>query len=160
MQLTEAEIERLRRSGIRLDAEGRFHHEGEEIRHPGLVAALWRWLDRDPDGRHVLRLDAARFVYLDVDGAPHLARSLRVEGDRAVLLLADGTEEPLDPTTLRLAPDGTARCRVKQGRLEARLAPAAFCALADRITERDGDVLLDLAGGPYPLGRLDPTAAT
>ncbi len=154
MQLTDAEIERLRRSGIRLDASGRFHHEGEVIRHPGLVAALWRWLDRNPDGRYVLRLDPARFVYLDVDAAPHFARSLRVEGGRAILLLADGTSEPLDPRTLRLAPDGTAACRVKQGRFDARLAPAAFAALADRITEQDGVAWLDLDGGPYRLGAI------
>lgn len=155
MQLTEAEIERLRRSGIRLDAEGRFHHEGEVIRHAGLVAALWRWLDRNPDGRYVLRLDPARFVYLDVDDAPHLARSLRLEDGRAILLLADGTEEPLDPRTIRFGPAGTAYCRVRAGRLDARLAPSALAALADRITERDGCAWLDLDGGPYSLGPLD-----
>lgn len=152
MRLSDAEIDRLRRSGIRLDAEGRFHHEGEEVRHPGLVAALWRWLDRLPDGRHVLRLDAERFVYLDVDGPPHYARSLRVEDGRAVLLLADATEEPLDVRTLRLQPDGRATCRVKGGRFEARLSPAAVGALADHLVERDGVAWLDLDGGPFRIG--------
>ena len=38
-----------------------------------LVAALWRWLDRNPDGRYVLRLDPARFVYLEyADGSAEL----------------------------------------------------------------------------------------
>ena len=62
MQLSEDEVERLRRSGIRLDAEGHFHHEGQPFRHAGFIAALWRWLDRNPDGRYVLRLDERRFV--------------------------------------------------------------------------------------------------
>ncbi|MCA1664059.1 MAG: hypothetical protein LC659_07310, partial [Myxococcales bacterium] len=72
MKLTDAEIEKLRQSGIRLDGEGRFWHEGAEVTHQGLRAAFWRWLDRNPDGRWVLRLDAQRFVYLDVDDVPYV----------------------------------------------------------------------------------------
>ena len=55
MKLSDAEIEKLRQSGIRLDGDGRFWHEGAEVQHHGLRAALWRWLDRNPDGRWVLR---------------------------------------------------------------------------------------------------------
>lgn len=152
MQLTDEQLERFRRSGIRLDAEGRFHHEGEEFRHAGLVAALWRWLDRNPDGRYVLRLDERRFVYLDVEDAPHVVRSLRLEGGRAILRLADGSEEPLDGATVRLSPAGVAYCRVKGGRFEARFAGAAWSALADRIEERDGSAWLLLDGGAHRLG--------
>ena len=60
-------IERLRRSGIRIDREGQFIHEGEPVRHEGLRQALFRWLDRlddDPDKgeavRYILRLDPRR----------------------------------------------------------------------------------------------------
>jgi hypothetical protein len=151
MKLSAEEIERLRQSGIRLDAEGRFWHEGAEVLHHGLRAALWRWLDRNPDGRWVLRLDAARFVYLDVDDAPHYARSLRWEADRAILLLADGTEEELAYSTLRIAQSGVAYCLVK-GRFPARLSTAAWGALASHLTERDGGgALLNARGGPWPI---------
>jgi hypothetical protein len=149
MQLSDAEIERLRRSGIRLDADGRFWHEGAEVTHAGMRAAFFRWLDRNPDGRWVLRLDARRFVYLDVDDAPFVARSLRWEGDRARIRLSDDTEEDLAPGTLRLAPSG-AYVTVK-GRFEARFSTAAWNALAERIVERDGAAWLDAAGGPYRL---------
>jgi hypothetical protein len=150
MQLTDAEIEKLRQSGIRLDEEGRFWHEGAEVQHAGLRAALWRWLDRNPDGRWVLRLDERRFVYLEVDGAPHFARSLRWEGDRAFLLLADGSEEELDYPTLRARAGGGATCHVK-GRFPARLSTAAWGTLSQRLTERDGKIVLDARGGPYPI---------
>jgi hypothetical protein len=150
VQLSEAEIERLRQSGIRLDGEGRFWHEGEEVRHAGLRAALWRWLDRNQDGRYVLRLDERRFVYLDVDAAPHLVRSLRWDGERAWVLLADGTEEELAYATVHLR--GTAAyCRVKGGRLEARISTAAWGALAEHLVERDGGVCLLAAGACFPL---------
>lgn len=151
MNPSEEQLERLRRSGIRLDIEGRFLHEGQEVRHAGLRAALWRWLDRDPDGRYVLRLDERRFVCLDVDDAPHRVRSLRWEGERAIVLLADGSEEPLDPGSLRLSPSGTAYCRVKQGRFDASLAPAAFTALGEHLEEASDGVWLRAEGARFPI---------
>ena len=150
MQLTDEQIERLRQSGIRLDADGRFWHEGAEVTHAGLRAALWRWLDRNPDGRWVLRLDERRFVYLDVEDAPFVVRSLRWEGARAIARLSDDSEEPLDPKTVRLAKDGSARAIVK-GRFPARLSTAAWNALSSHIVEKKGEAFLDAEGGPYPL---------
>src|SRR6478752_1345490 len=105
MQLTDEQIEKLRQSGIRLDADGRFWHEGAEVTHHGLRAALWRWLDRNPDGRWVLRLDERRFVYLDVEDAPYAVASLRFEGPRIFIRLSDDSEEELDYASLRLAND-------------------------------------------------------
>jgi hypothetical protein len=136
-------LEKLRRSGIRVDREGRFIHDGEEVRHEGLKAALFRWLDRllpDEGGRYVLRLDERRFAYLDVDDTPLVARAARVAGDTILLSLSDGAEEPLDPASLTVDRDGVLRAWVRGGRLEARLASSAAAAL--------GDLLADGADGP------------
>jgi hypothetical protein len=146
--LTEEQIEKLRQSGIRLDADGRFWHEGAEVTHHGLRAAFWRWLDRNPDGRWVLRLDAQRFVYLDVDGAPFVVRSLRWQGDRAWVRLSDDSEEELDYGSLRLRA-GQPSCTVK-GRFDARIATGAWGVLAECI---DGDVVR-AAGGVHRI-RID-----
>lgn len=146
MQLTEEQIERLRQSGIRLDADGRFWHEGAEVMHHGLRAALWRWLDRNPDGRWVLRLDERRFVYLDVDDAPFVVRSARWEGERAIVRLSDDSEEELAYATLHLGEGGQPYCTVK-GRFPARVATAAWNALAARIDEAG----LHAAGRAFPL---------
>jgi hypothetical protein len=117
-----------------VDREGRFIHEGEEVRHEGLRAALFRWLDRLPDGRYVLRLDEQRYAYVDVEDTPLVARSARVAADGQLLLgLSDGSEEPLDPATLTVDDDGVVRCWVRGGRLEARLATSAAAAIADRL---------------------------
>ena len=81
------------------------------VQHEGLRQALFRWLDRlplDPPGpdagRHILRLDAQRFAYVDVADTPLVATSLRWEAagtdERALLGLTDGSEVPLDPATL------------------------------------------------------------
>src|SRR6478752_6431950 len=144
MQLTDEQIEKLRQSGIRLDADGRFWHEAQEVTHHGLRAAFWRWLDRNPDGRWVLRLDERRFVYLDVDDAPYVVRSARWEGDRAIGRLSDDREAPLDLSTLHTRNNQ----RYVTDRFEARLSTAAWNVLAERMEERNGRVYI----GSHDLG--------
>ena len=155
-------IERLRRSGIRIDREGQFIHEGEPVRHEGLRQALFRWLDRldEPDDggdvRYVLRLDERRFAYIDVDDTPLIVRALRLAPDGAVALqLSDGAEEPLDPTTLTIDAQGVLRCWVRRGRIEARLATSAAAVLAERITETSRGPALSWPGRaqPQPLAK-------
>jgi hypothetical protein len=131
-------IEKLRRSGIRVDREGRFIHEGGEVTHEGFKRALFRWLDRlpPPDNRYILRLDDKRYAYVDVDDTPLVARAARVDGEgQAWLSLSDGSEERLDRNTLTAGADGLVRARVRGGRLEARLSTSAMAALADLLSE-------------------------
>jgi hypothetical protein len=148
-------IERLRRSGIRVDREGRFIHEGGEVTHEGLRRALFRWLDRlpPPDGRYILRLDARRFAYLEVDDTPLVARAARVDGAGTIwLALSDGVEEPLDPATLTADAGGVLRAWVRGGRLQARLATSAAAALGDLFTETpDGRPALRVADRTIPI---------
>jgi hypothetical protein len=139
-------LERLRRSGIRVDREGRFVHEGAEVLHDGLRRALFRWLDEQPDGRVVLRLDERRFAYVDVDDTPLVARAARVDGERVLLALTDGAEEALEPATLTVDEAGILRARVRGGRLAARLSTAAVAALADHLSEEGGRPVLALGG--------------
>jgi hypothetical protein len=143
-------IERLRRSGIRVDRQGRFIHEGAEVTHEGLRRALYRWLDRlpPPEGRYVLRLDARRFAYLDVDDTPLVARAARIDPGGAIWLsLSDGAEESLDPTTLTVDTAGVLRAWVRGGRLQARLATSAVAALGELFSETsDGRPALRVAG--------------
>jgi hypothetical protein len=142
-------LAKLRDSGIRIDREGQLWHEGQIVAHEGLRRALFRWLDRNPDGRHVFRLDEQRFTYVNVDDTPLVARALRWDGPSARLALSDGTEELLDPTTLTLDDDGVLRCRVRGDRLEARLSTSAAAVLAERIVGEE----LRLDGGVVHLRR-------
>jgi uncharacterized protein len=148
-------IERLRRSGIRVDREGRFIHEGAEVTHEGFKRALFRWLDRLPDGRYVLRLDERRFAYLDVDDTPLVARAARIDSSGAIwLALSDGTDEQLDPRALTVDAEGTLRASVRGGHLEARLASSALAALSDLLSDTaDGQATLRTAAGPVPIAR-------
>ncbi len=152
MQLTDEQIEKLRQSGVRLDADGRFWHEGGEVSHVGMRAAFFRWLDRNPDGRYVLRLDERRFVYLDVDDAPYSIRSLRWEGARALVRVSDDAEEELDYQSLRMVGD-VAYCTVrrKDKSFDARLSNAAFSALTEHVRQDDGHFVVEVGAREFPL---------
>jgi hypothetical protein len=157
-------LERLRRSGIRIDREGRLIHEGEEIAHVGLRQALWRWLDRlpPPESRYVLRLDERRYAYVEVDDTPLVARSARLDGEgaseRVLLGLSDGSEEALDPATLTVDDAGVLRCWVRGGKLEARLATSAAATVSELVVDEggggngEGRLVLALAGRKQPIG--------
>lgn len=134
--LTPQMLERLRQSGISIDRDGYFWHEGQRVSHQGLKEALYRWLDVLPDGRVVLRLDERRFVYVDVADTPLVIRSARWQSNGLLLSLSDGSEERLNPNTLTIDNDGVLRAWVRTGKLEARLSTAAAAVLAERV---DGD---------------------
>jgi hypothetical protein len=151
--LDPALLERFRQSGLSIDREGQFWHAGQPVTHLGMRRAFFRWLDRlpPPDGRHILRLDDQRFVYIEVADTPLVATSLRWSGDRALLGLSDGNEEALDAETLTVDDQGILRCRVRGGRLEARLTTSAAAALGERIESSRGGAVLHLGGRELPL---------
>jgi uncharacterized protein len=144
-------IERLRRTGIRLDREGRFWHEGAVVTHRGFQRALLRWLDRLDDGRPILRLDATRYAYLDVEDADLLALSARWEGDRALVALNDETEEELAYASLTVGAGDALYCRVRGGRLTARITTPAYYTLAERIEETPSGFALRARGRLHPI---------
>jgi uncharacterized protein len=148
-------LERFRQSGVSIDREGRLWHEGEPVRHEGLRRAFFRWLDRlpPPDGRHILRLDENRYVYLEVADTPLVATSLRWSGEDALLGLTDGSEEPLDPRTLNADDRGLLRCSVRQGRLRARLSTSAAATLSEQIVEGVGGLVLRVGGEEMAIAR-------
>jgi hypothetical protein len=133
---SEEALELLRaRSGLAVDAEGRFLHRGEPIRHARTLEVLWGSLARREDGRWEVRIGRER-AYVEVDETPWVVRGLAggSPGAHPELLLADGSREPLDPATLRVGTDGVVRCAAKGGQ-PARLARAAQAALAPWLDE-------------------------
>ena len=148
---------RSRESTLRLDATGRFWHEGERVAHAGLSAALHTWISRHPDdGRYILT-NGYDWTYFTVDDAPYFVRAVRVEEGRLVLVLSDGSEEPWDPRTTRIgsAGDGdTLYASVKQGArggpFEAKFTPYAQASLEPVLVE--ASAAGDAGGGGHGTG--------
>ena len=140
---------------IRIMADGRWFHEGGEIKRPAMVRLFSRILRREADGGFVLVTPAEQLA-ITVDDAPFIAVELRTdgEGDAQTLsfrmntgdIVVAGADHPL---TLRDGPAGRLPyLRVRGGAdraLEARLARPVYYALAE--------MALDDASGGAPCVR-------
>jgi hypothetical protein len=153
--LTEAEIEKMRAIGLRLDRGGTFWQDGAPVTHVRLRQALLRWLDVRDDGRDIVRLDAKRYAYVDVDDAHLRARSARWDSDRCLVLWDDDQETELDYAALRQTPDHALYTMV--GRLRGRIAGPAYHAITERVVEIANGLeiansfVLDAAGKRWPI---------
>ncbi len=139
-----------RESTLRLDADGKFWHDGERVDHPALAKALHSWIARHPDdGRYILT-NGYDWTYFQVDDAPYTVRSIRLSRDSVGLELSDETEENLAPETLRTGAGDALYAKVKGGRFEARFSRHAQTALAPLLAETpDGVVELRIGGHAY-----------
>ncbi len=151
-------LELLRsQSGLSIDDEGRFLHRGEPITHRRTLEALWRSLERVPDGRYLVRI-GRESAYVAVCETPWVVVAvLEREGDEAPwLLLSDGSREALDPATIAVGGDGILRCTVKGG-YRARFGRAAQVALGLSLEEGppgSGGLVLTVRGARWPVRGL------
>ena len=139
----------MRAIGLRLDRGGTFWQEGAPVTHARLREALLRWLDVRDDGRDIVRLDATRYAYVEIEDAHLRARSARWDGDRCLVLWDDDREAELEYATLAQADDNALYARI--GKLRGRIASPAYQAIAERIHESDAGFVLDAAGSRWPV---------
>lgn len=149
-------LELLRsRSGLSIDDEGRFLHRGEPITHRRTLEALWRSLEPAPGGRWLVRL-GRESGYVAVEETPWVVRGVAEGGGEApLLLLSDGSEERLDPASLREGDDGILRCTLRRG-APARFSRAAQIALGLSLEEDppgSGRFALTIGGSRWTVGR-------
>lgn len=142
----------LRPFGLCLHRDGRFTHEGVPIRNRRLRAAFERSVRFLPvEGKYVVQLGRFRGE-VEVEEAGYFVR--RVDLAHGTLALSDGSEEALDPGSLR--PSALDRdallCTVKRALVAAGL-PARF----ERGAQ--AELLLAVEEGPEGLFlRLDGRA--
>jgi len=137
---------RSRESTIVLDAEGRFHHEGAPVTHPGMQRAFSSWIARHPrDGRYILN-NGYDWSYFTVADAPFFVVAVRASSlETLELELSDGTREALDPATLRLGAAGELYAMVKEGAYAAKFSRSAQLSLAPYLSEGEqGETLFVL----------------
>ena len=121
---------------ITLDEEGRWWHEGDPIDNPRIVELFNRSIERTTGGTYVLHI--APFTYpIEVKDTPFFVRRCELQGDAARLHLSDGSDEPLEVSSLRYVPDRGFYCAVKNGSHKARFTRPAYYALAEHIETED-----------------------
>jgi hypothetical protein len=137
---------------LRIDVNGDWLDEGVQITHAGILANLRSTLRRDAAGHFIqtrVRIPVA------VDDVPFVVVRIERRGETLHAVLNDGSEEPVDPATVRLGAGDVPYCAVKSGAFEARLNRAAtfqLLALA-QYDEATGRGALVLGGRQYPLAR-------
>ncbi len=139
-------------SGLVLDRELNWIHDGERITHPKIIEAFNQGLAPTDDGRFQLRI-GNDWAYVTVEGAAYRVNAIDTDDTRVYLRLSDRTGEALDPSTLRLGEDGVLGVRVKDGRAAARFSRDAQFALGQLLVpEGEGwALLLPEARLPVPI---------
>jgi len=138
---------RSRESTLALDGEGRFHHDGAVVEHPKLAQALHTWIARHPDDGRFILTNGYDWTYFTVEDVPYFVRSIDGEDGDAVLVLSDGSREPLDPATLRLGPRGALYLKVKGGTFDAKMTRFAQSQLAPFLSEHEGKAVVTTKRG-------------
>jgi hypothetical protein len=135
---------RSRESTLRLDAAGRFWHDGRRVDHAALAAALHGWIARHPDDGRFILSNGYDWTYFTVEDAPYFVLFLRIEPHAGVALrLSDGTSEPWHPESTRVGADGalyaTVKAEARGGPFEAKFTQHAQSSLAPLLVDPEGE---------------------
>jgi len=145
---------------MRIDAQGRWFHEGREIQRPSLVSLFARLLRREPDGRHVL-VTPVEMMDIDVEDAPLLAVEMKTEGSGTSRNLrlrigATGhwvTVDAAHPLTMEQHEQGPRPGLGLDAGLRARLTRPVYYELAELALAEGQDPPGLWSGGAFhPLG--------
>lgn len=137
---------------LRVDADGDWWDGDVQITHPGVLANLMGNLRRDADGYFI---QTRVRIPVQVADTPFVVTRVERRADVLRGWLNDGSEEDVDPATLRLGRGDAPYCAVKGGAFEARLSRSAtfqLLALAE-YDEGSGRGALRLGGREYVLVR-------
>jgi len=136
---------------IRLDKEGNWYHEGVKITHKLTADLFSRSIKKGEGGGYVLEI-GQEWAPVVVEDTPFMVRSVDLTDAGAVLTLNDGTQEQLDPETLRVGDDNVLYCEVKKGEHPARFLRPAYYQLMKRLVETDDGYALELGGKKWKVG--------
>lgn len=143
---------------VRIDREGRWWYQGNQIIHPDILALFKQSLEKDPETGGLFLDYRGEQLPVEVESCPFFIRDLRVvrdgqgELEAIILVLDDDSEEELAPDSLILDSDGILKAAVKEGKFTACCLPAAHFRLAELFDElADGSFQLRLNKKSYPI---------
>src|SRR5437763_14080022 len=109
---------------LRIDRDGDWYDEGVQVTHAGILANLRENLKRDAEGYFI---QTRVRIPVKVDDAPFVLTRIERRGAALHAVLNDGSEERVDPASIRLGRGDAPYCAVKPGAFEARLPRAGAC---------------------------------
>ena len=137
---------------LRIDPDGDWYDDDVQVTHPGILANLRGNLRRDADGYFI---QTRVRIPVKVDDTPFVIMRVERRADELHGWLNDGTDEALDPASLRLGKGDAPYATVKAHAFGARFTRAAawqLLQIAD-YDEASGTGTLRLGGAEWPLRR-------
>ena len=137
---------------LRIDANGDWFDDDVEVTHPGILANLRSSLRRDAQGYFI---QTRVRIPVEVADAPFVVIRFERSDDGFRVVLNDGTQEQVEPATLRIGLGDIPYCAVKGGTFEARFSRAAAYQLLGmaEYDERTGRGVLRHGARGYELRR-------
>ncbi len=137
---------------LRIDVNGDWFDDDVEVTHPGILANLRSNLRRDAQGYFI---QTRVRIPVEVADAPFVVIRFERSDDGFRVVLNDGTQERVEPATLRIGPGDIPYCAVKGGTFEARFSRAAAYQLLGmaEYDERTGRGVLRHGAWGYELRR-------
>jgi hypothetical protein len=137
---------------LRVDRDGDWYDEAVQVTHPGILANLRGNLRRDVDGYFI---QTRVRIPVRVDDTPFVITRIERRGDELYAWLNDGSEEMIEPASIRLGAGDAPYASVKAGAFEARLVRAAAWQLLQlaEYDEATGTGTLNARGTAWPLRR-------
>lgn len=133
---------------IRFGKDGRWSCDGEPISNPAICRLYARTMTVGPDGRARLELGEDR-AEVEIEDTPWVVTTVEGDAQRGfTVVLNDETREPLDVGSLRVSTAHVPYCRVKGGRIEARLLRNAWYELVRHAEPGVADDTCVLRAGP------------
>jgi len=136
---------------IRIDYEGRWFYEGQEIINPGVLRTFYEALESCDDGRYRIVL-GHEICYVEVEDTPFVVMTLRGDNTQGFTLILNGGQTyTLDPSTLTIGRDNIIYTQLPGG-MPVRLSRPAYYLLAMAMEESpDGEIFLRVGQHIYPI---------
>ena len=137
---------------LRIDVNGDWFDDDVEVTHSGILTNLRSNLRRDTQGYFI---QTRVRIPVEVADVPFVIVRFERGDDGFGALLNDGTQEGVEPATLRIGPGDIPYCAVKGGTFEARFNRAAAYQLLGMVEydERTGRGVLRHGARGYELRR-------
>ena len=137
---------------LRVDVNGDWFDDDAEVTHPGLLSNLRGNLRRDAQGYFI---QTRVRIPVEVVDVPFVVVRFERGAGGLTVVLNDGTEERVEPATLRIGQADVPYCAVKGGTFEARFSRAAAYQLLGmaEYDERTGRGVLRHGARGYELRR-------
>jgi len=123
---------------IKIDKEGIWYYNGNEIVRKEIVNFFYQNLKKDGAGRYIIELEND-CCYLDVEDTPFVVKAVyrsvtESNNEECInLLLSDQSIVKLDPNTLNVGIENVLYCSIKNSAFIARFSRASYYQIANFI---------------------------